>query len=112
MAVQSAARSNLGELARSLSKYDESNLMIVGHTDNVGNANYNQDLSERRARAAAQYLAAQGVARRIATHGVGEREPIAANTSDAGRQQNRRVEVAIYASEAQQEKARAEAAGR
>ena len=110
--VQSAARSNLGELARSLSKYDESNLMIVGHTDNVGNANYNQDLSERRARAAAQYLAAQGVARRIATHGVGEREPIAANTSDAGRQQNRRVEVAIYACEAQQEKARAEAAGR
>ncbi len=110
--VQSAARANLSELANSMKKYDESNLMIVGHTDNVGDANYNQDLSERRARAAAQYLASQGVNRSIATHGVGEREPIAANTDDAGRGQNRRVEVAIYASESQQEKARREAAGR
>ena len=109
--VQSAARANLSELARSMNKYDESNLMIVGHTDNVGDANYNQDLSERRARAAAQYLAAQGVNRRIATHGVGEREPIVDNTTDSGRGQNRRVEVAIYASEAQQDKARRVAAG-
>jgi len=109
--IQSQARANLSELARSLGKYDESNLMIVGHTDNVGNADYNQDLSERRAQSAAQYLASQGVTRRIATHGAGEREPITANTTDAGRQQNRRVEVAIYASEALQEKARREAAG-
>jgi len=110
--IQSQARSNLNALASNLGKYDESNLMIVGHTDNVGDANYNQDLSERRSRSAAQYLAAQGVNRHIATHGVGEREPITANTTDAGRQQNRRVEIAIYASEAQQEKARQEAGGR
>ena len=99
-------------LARSLGKYDKSNLMIVGHTDNVGAATYNEDLSQRRARAAAEYLHAQGVNRRIATHGVGEREPIAANTTESGRQQNRRVEVAIYANEALQEQARREAGGR
>ena len=110
--IQSEARSNLNALANNLGKYDESNLMIVGHTDNVGNADYNQDLSERRAQSAAEYLRTHGVSRHIATHGVGEREPIAANTTDGGRQQNRRVEIAIYASEAQQEKARQEVASR
>ncbi|HEX9248795.1 MAG TPA: OmpA family protein, partial [Gemmatimonadaceae bacterium] len=82
-------------------KYPESQLLIVGHTDNVGDASYNQRLSERRSNSAAAYLAAQSVARtRIAATGKGESEPIATNETDAGRQQNRRVEVAIYASEA------------
>ncbi len=96
-----AAGTNLSELAKSLQKYPDSQLLIVGHTDNVGDASYNQRLSERRSNSAAAYLSAQGVARtRLAATGKGESEPIATNETDAGRQQNRRVEVAIYASEA------------
>lgn len=109
--IQSNARTNLSSLASSLSKYEQSNLMIVGHTDDVGTASYNEDLSQRRASAAADYLRSQGVSRRITTLGVGEREPVASNTTDSGRQKNRRVEVAIYANEALQDAARREAAG-
>ena len=99
--IQSTAGENLKELAASLNRYPDSQLLIVGHTDNVGDDAYNQGLSDRRANSAAAYLAAQGVARtRVATSGKGEAEPIATNDTDAGRQQNRRVEVAIYASEA------------
>jgi outer membrane protein OmpA-like peptidoglycan-associated protein len=96
-----AAGTNLTELAKSLQKYPDSQLLIVGHTDNVGDASYNQRLSERRSNSAAAYLAAQGVARtRLAASGKGESEPVSTNDTDAGRSQNRRVEVAIYASEA------------
>jgi outer membrane protein OmpA-like peptidoglycan-associated protein len=99
--IQSTAGENLKELAASLNRYPDSQLLIVGHTDNVGDDAYNQSLSERRASSAAAYLAAQGVARtRVATSGKGEAEPVTTNDSEAGRQQNRRVEVAIYASEA------------
>ena len=99
-AVRSDARDNLDELARSLNKYPDTELLIVGHTDAVGTADYNQGLSERRSASAARYLHSRGVDRRIETLGVGEYEPVASNESDDGRQQNRRVEVAIYASEA------------
>jgi len=99
--IQSTAGTNLTELASSLQKYPDSQLLIVGHTDNVGDDSYNQSLSQRRANSAAAYLAAQGVARtRLATSGKGESEPVTTNETDAGRQTNRRVEVAIYASEA------------
>jgi outer membrane protein OmpA-like peptidoglycan-associated protein len=108
--VRSNAASNLNELANNLSKYNDSNLMIVGHTDAVGSSEYNQSLSERRAESAARYLNAQGVSRHIATAGLGEREPVSSNTTEAGRQQNRRVEIAIYASAALQEDARRQAA--
>ena len=99
--IQAAAGTNLRELASSLQKYPESQLLIVGHTDNVGDDSYNQSLSQRRANSAAAYLSAQGVGRtRLSATGKGEVEPVTTNESDAGRQQNRRVEVAIYASEA------------
>ena len=99
--IQATAGENLRELAASLNRYPDSQLLIVGHTDNVGDDPYNQRLSERRANSAAAYLGAQGVARsRIAASGKGEAEPVSTNDSEAGRQQNRRVEVAIYASEA------------
>jgi outer membrane protein OmpA-like peptidoglycan-associated protein len=98
-AIKGDARSNLDALAASLTKYPKSDLMIVGHTDAVGSDSYNQGLSERRASAAAGYLRTRGVTRHIETHGVGEAEPIASNDTDEGRQLNRRVEVAIYASD-------------
>ncbi len=109
--VRSNAAVNLDELASKLRTYDDSNLMIVGHTDEVGSAEYNQNLSEQRAQSAARYLSARGVSRYIATAGRGEREPVSSNTTEAGRQENRRVEVAIYASAALQEDARRRAAG-
>jgi len=99
--VRPDAQANLRELAASLDKYPGSDVLIVGHTDALGTSSYNQSLSERRATAASVYLASQGVARsRIATRGLGETEPVAGNDTEAGRQRNRRVEVAIYASEA------------
>jgi outer membrane protein OmpA-like peptidoglycan-associated protein len=99
--VRPEAQANLRELAASLDKYTGSDVLIVGHTDALGTSSYNQSLSERRAGAASAYLASQGVARsRIRTKGLGETEPVAGNDTEAGRQQNRRVEVAIYASEA------------
>jgi outer membrane protein OmpA-like peptidoglycan-associated protein len=110
--VRSNAATNLNELARNLAKYNDSNLMIAGHTDATGSSQYNQSLSERRAQSAARYLTAQGVSRHIATAGLGEREPVASNNTEAGRQQNRRVEIAIYASAELQEDARREAGGR
>ena len=110
--VKSNAAANLNQLAASLNKYTDSNLLIAGHTDAVGTAEYNQDLSDRRALSAARYLANRGVVRHIATAGLGEREPIGSNTTEAGRQQNRRIEVAIYASEALQEDARRQAGSR
>lgn len=98
--VRSAGRDNLRNLADNLDKYPDTDLLIVGHTDSIGSASYNQDLSLRRAQAAAALLVADGVARsRIRTDGKGLSEPVASNETAEGRQQNRRVEVAIYASD-------------
>ena len=109
--VRSEARTNLRNLATSLDKYPGSELLIVGHTDSVGTDAYNLTLSERRAQAAAAYLAAQGVDRaRLSSRGLGETEPVAPNDSDAGRSKNRRVEVAIYAGEAQRAAAKRQVA--
>jgi outer membrane protein OmpA-like peptidoglycan-associated protein len=97
--VRAEARKNLRALANSLDKYPGSDILIVGHTDQVGPASYNLSLSERRASAAADYLVVQGVRRdRVETRGMGETEPIAENDTERGRELNRRVEVAIYAS--------------
>jgi outer membrane protein OmpA-like peptidoglycan-associated protein len=111
--VKPEARRNLDELARSFEQYPNTDLLIVGHTDSVGADGYNQSLSERRAAAAKRYLTAQGVADgRIRTAGRGETEPVASNGSEGGRQQNRRVEVAIYASEKMREDAKRQAGSR
>ncbi len=99
-ALQPNGRQNLADLAQSLNKYPKTEVLIVGHTDSVGTAAYNQELSEERAASAEAYLASLGIARdRVSTEGRGESEPIASNETATGRQQNRRVEVAIYASE-------------
>jgi len=97
--VRPEAKTNLLELAASLTKYPDTELLIIGHTDQLGSTAYNQNLSERRATAAANYLTSQGVSSsRIGIRGLGETEPVATNETEAGRQANRRVEVAIFAS--------------
>ena len=96
-----AGKTNLRELASSLQKYPTSDLLVVGHTDDIGSDTFNQDLSVRRAAAAATYLQSLGVpATRIRNTGRGEAEPVRSNATEDGRAQNRRVEIAIYASEA------------
>ena len=95
--LRSAASDDLRELAASLKAYPNTRVFIVGHADSDGSARYNKDLSNRRARSAANFIIQEGVDRaRIATAGRGATEPIAANDSDDGRRQNRRVEIAIY----------------
>lgn len=97
--VRPEARTNLHELAVSLDKYPGTDLVIIGHTDQVGSMGYNQSLSERRSLAAARYLVSQGVdGSRTLSRGLGETEPVASNDTESGRAANRRVEVAIYAS--------------
>jgi outer membrane protein OmpA-like peptidoglycan-associated protein len=105
--VRPAAQTNLRNLATNLDKYPDTDLLIVGHTDSTGTESYNLALSKRRAMAVSDYLAAQGVARtRLKMDGRGELEPVASNATEDGRQQNRRVEVAIYASEATRQQAK------
>ena len=105
--VRAEAAANLRNLASSLDQYPNTELVIVGHTDADGPSYYNDDLSSRRARAAAEYLMARGVDRdRLRTLGRGESEPVASNSSESGRERNRRVEVAIFASEEYRESLR------
>jgi outer membrane protein OmpA-like peptidoglycan-associated protein len=89
------ARQDLDLVADILQRYPETYITIAGHTDSIGDANYNQRLSEYRAQAVANYLISQGRLQnyRVAYVGYGETMPIASNASEAGRQQNRRVEI-------------------
>ena len=99
--IRSESAQNLRALAASLSKYPNTDVMVVGHTDAVGSTEYNQSLSQRRATAAFAYLVSQGVSRgRLQALGRGETEPISVNDTETGRQLNRRVEVAIVANAA------------
>ena len=108
--VRPEAQANLRNLAASLDKYPGSDLLIAGHTDSVGTDAYNLALSERRANAAVSYLASQGVDRsRMRARGLGETEPVMPNDTEAGRSRNRRVEVAIYASDALRAEAKRQA---
>ena len=94
------SQENLKSLASSLLEYDNTELVIAGHTDSSGPEDYNQTLSEQRADAAATFLVKEGVTgNRLSIVGHGETQPVADNDTNFGRQQNRRVEVAIYASE-------------
>ena len=86
----------LDSVAIVLRKFDKTLIDVDGHTDSVGNAGYNMDLSNRRANSVANYLAGRGVdPRRMSAMGYGLERPIASNASESGRAQNRRVEIAI-----------------
>ncbi len=94
--IEPGLHPTLDKIASTLSEYPASTITVVGHTDSVGDSQANMDLSGRRASAVADYLVQRGIQRnRIVVERRGENEPIAANDTDAGRAQNRRVEMLI-----------------
>lgn len=108
--LRAESRRNLDSLAKSLASFGDSKLLLVGHTDSVGTASYNLNLSQQRAAAVADYLVGRGVpAVRLATSGRGETDPVAPNDTDANRQLNRRVEVVVTAGDKMKAQAKAQA---
>jgi outer membrane protein OmpA-like peptidoglycan-associated protein len=98
--LRPAAKENLAELARVLNKYDDTEIMVQGHTDATGADNHNMALSKDRAQSVGGYLQGKGVkSGRIEESGLGETAPVASNETADGRQANRRVEVAIWAND-------------
>jgi len=88
--------STLDSVALVLNKYNQTLINVYGHTDSTGSDSYNQALSERRAKAVADYLTLRGVSSaRIRYQGFGEQYPVADNATPEGRSQNRRVEIKI-----------------
>ncbi len=86
----------LNSVAKVLNKYDNSTVMVSGHTDSTGSAEYNLNLSRDRAQSVASYLQGQGVkSSRFEVLGMGSSNPIASNANADGRAQNRRVEIKI-----------------
>jgi outer membrane protein OmpA-like peptidoglycan-associated protein len=96
--LKNEAKNNINELAKVLQKYDDTNILIEGHTDNTGGNEMNQKLSENRANAVGNYAKSLGVmGSRMSIQGYGENQPIGDNNTEAGRKANRRVEIAIMA---------------
>jgi len=94
--LKAGSRAALQKMADVFKKYDKTDMTVTGHTDNVGTASYNLQLSERRAKAVADYLMSLGVSRdRMRIMGFGLERPVASNDSAEGRSQNRRVEIHI-----------------
>jgi outer membrane protein OmpA-like peptidoglycan-associated protein len=94
--VGPGAQRSIDKLAEFLRAYPKRNVLIEGHTDNLGNEDFNVKLSQQRADAVRDLLIARGVSpQRIRTKGYGPKFPVVDNDSAAGRQQNRRVEVLV-----------------
>lgn len=86
----------LDSVAIVIAEYNKTIVEIVGHTDSVGDASYNQSLSERRAQSVSSYFRSQAVnPQRLRAVGYGEQYPVASNVTKAGRAQNRRVEITL-----------------
>ncbi|GAA0265390.1 OmpA family protein [Alteraurantiacibacter aestuarii] len=95
-AISPNMRNTLDGVAQSLVNYPNSLIDVMGHTDSTGSEQYNLDLSRRRADSVTNYLVSRGVSRaRIESIGYGEQYPVADNTTESGRAQNRRVEIRI-----------------
>ena len=94
--LSGTAQRELRIVASSLQQYPNTTVNVIGHTDNVGDAAFNQNLSERRAAAVSNILISNGVSpSRVRSIGQGESNPVASNLNEAGRQANRRVEIVI-----------------
>lgn len=101
--IKSTFYSPLDKIAGIMRRYPKTQIVVVGHTDDVGSEEYNLQLSLKRANAVADYLIEQGVEEyRLGTEGHGEIEPVATNDTPAGRAQNRRVEIFVVPEEGAQ----------
>ena len=108
--LKESNKADLQKFSATLKEYPNTDLVIVGHTDNAGSETYNQTLSEKRAAAVSNYLSALGISyNRLKTEGKGELQPVASNDTESNRTQNRRVEIAIFANEKMKEEAKTEA---
>jgi outer membrane protein OmpA-like peptidoglycan-associated protein len=108
--LSGGAKTSLDKLTNILKKYPDTNIEIIGHTDDKGTDAYNNDLSERRASSVSAYLKSNGIGNgRLKTRGMGESDPKVANDSDANRAENRRVEFVITANQKMVEDAKKEA---
>jgi outer membrane protein OmpA-like peptidoglycan-associated protein len=98
--IKPVAQNDLVRLAGILNKYPDTEVLIEGHTDSTGTRDFNMDLSRRRAQSVANALAAQQVlVSRLNQMGYGPDQPVASNSTSAGRAANRRVDLAIYAND-------------
>jgi len=98
--LQPAAQTNLTNLAVILNKYEDTEILVEGHTDSTGGDDHNMTLSLRRAQAVANYMSGQNVlSTRFKMMGYGKDQPIMSNETKEGRQANRRVEIAIFAND-------------
>lgn len=98
--IESAFHQTLNDVSNVLRQYDQTLIEVEGHTDSTGSLQYNQQLSERRARSVAQYLINSGVSTmRVSTRGFGPSMPVAGNDTSHGRSLNRRVEIKIRGQE-------------
>jgi len=98
--VKQDAQANLQRLAGILNKYEDTQILIEGHTDASGSEDYNMDLSLRRAQSVGNFLQTQQVMpTRFSMMGYGETQPVASNETTEGKQANRRVEIAIFAND-------------
>ncbi len=94
------ARNELQKVGNILNKYEDTQILLEGHTDDTGSDAYNMKLSERRAEAVSSYLVTQNLSpSRLKTKWYGEAQPKFPNDSEANREKNRRVEIGIYANE-------------
>ena len=110
--LKSAAKTNIANLVETLNKEPDTEILVIGHTDNVGTLSANQKVSESRAASVKSYAVSQGLkSGRIKTQGKNYSEPLASNDTDAGRAENRRVEIVIVASDKMVKEAQAEASG-
>jgi len=109
-ALKPETKANLDKLSESLMKYPDTDILVEGHTDSTGSEEMNLQLSKQRAQSVVNYLATLGVdPRRFTIMGYGESQPVATNDTAQGRQENRRVEIAIMANEDLKEEAKSKA---
>ena len=110
--VKGTSASTLNSMADILKEYPKSNVLIEGHTDSAGPDDYNEGLSKQRATSVRDYLISQGIsANRLTAKWYGENQPVADNSTKEGKAKNRRVELAIVASEALKEEAKEQVKG-
>lgn len=106
--LKTETKRQLTEFAQTLNKYDDTDIRIEGHADATGSDAHNQTLSNQRAEAVGAFLQGQGVkSSRVDEKGYGEAQPVADNSTEAGRRKNRRVDVAVFANKQMQRDAKA-----